>query len=413
MPVAMWHSTPVTHRQFPKWSDLAPLLGRPRTAGTARQRRVGRDASIADLRRRARRHTPRAVFDYVDGAADDEVSLTRSRQLFRDLEFRPRVLTDVSAVDTATDILGVEAAYPFGFAPTGFTRMMHHEGERAVAKVARRVGIPYALATMGTTSPEDVAAVAPDADLWFQLYVWKDRDVSMALVERARRCGFRTLILTVDLPVGGNRRRDVRNGLSIPPNLTARTIIDGALHPQWWMNLLTTEPLRFATLHTTGGTVADSADRLFDASLDLDALRWLRDHWTGPIIVKGIQTVEDTKRVLDAGADGVILSNHGGRQLDRSTTPLRILGEARRALGPEVPIFIDGGIMNGADIVAGVALGASACFVGRAYLYGLMAGGEDGVERSARILTSEIERTMQLLGITKVSDLTPDLVRLP
>ncbi len=413
MLAAMWHSTPVTQRQLPRWSDLAPLLGGPRAAGTARQRRVGRDVSIVDLRRRARRRTPRAVFDYVDGAADDEVSLARSRQLFRDLEFRPRVLTDVSAVDTATDILGVEAAYPFGFAPTGFTRMMHHEGERAVAKVARRVGIPYALATMGTTSPEDLAAVAPDADLWFQLYVWKDREVSMALVERARTCGFRTLILTVDLPVGGNRRRDVRNGLSIPPHVTARTIIDGALHPQWWMNLLTTEPLRFATLHTTGGTVADSADRLFDASLDLDALRWLRDHWEGPIIVKGIQTVEDTKRVLDAGADGVILSNHGGRQLDRSTIPLRVLGEARQALGPKVPIFIDGGILNGADIVAGVALGASACFVGRAYLYGLMAGGEDGVERAAQILTSEIERTMQLLGITKVSDLTPDLVRLP
>ena len=413
VPVAIWHSTPVTRRQLPKWSDLAPLLGGSRPAGTPRERRVARDVSIADLRRRARRRTPRAVFDYVDGAADDEVSLARSRRLFRDLEFRPRVLTDVSAVDTATDILGVEAAYPFGFAPTGFTRMMHHEGERAVARVARRIGIPYALATMGTTSPEDLAAVAPGADLWFQLYVWKDRDVSMALVERARLCGFRTLILTVDLPVGGNRRRDVRNGLSIPPHVTARTIIDGAMHPQWWMNLLTTEPLRFATMHTTGGTVADSADRLFDASLDLDALRWLRDHWDGPIVVKGIQTVEDTKRVLDAGADGVILSNHGGRQLDRTTTPLRVLGEARQALGPEVPIFIDGGIMNGADIVAGVALGASACFVGRAYLYGLMAGGEDGVERAARILTSEIARTMQLLGFTRVSDLTPDLVRLP
>ena len=353
------------------------------------------------------------MFDYVDGAAQDEVSLARSRSLFRDLEFQPRVLRDVSEVNPSTDILGVRSSYPFGFAPTGFTRMMHHEGESAVARVAQRTGIPYALSTMGTTTPEDVAAAAPDADRWFQLYVWRDRDVSMSLVERAQASGFRTLVLTVDLPVGGDRRRDVRNGLSVPPNVTIRTILDGALHPNWWINFLTTPPLQFATITSTGGTVADSADMLFDAALDFDDLSWLRSQWDGPIVVKGIQTVDDARRVVDLGASAVVLSNHGGRQLDRSTTPLRLVGPVRDELGREAEVYVDGGITNGADIVAAVALGADAAFVGRAYLYGLMAGGELGVQRAADILAADVTRTMQLLGVQTIDELEPSFVRLP
>jgi L-lactate dehydrogenase (cytochrome) len=266
---------------------------------------------------------------------------------------------------------------------------------------------------MGTTTPEGVAEAAPAADKWFQLYVWRDRDVSYALAQRAYDSGFRTLILTVDLPVGGARLRDVRNGLTVPPSVTARTVINGARYPNWWFNFLTTEPLSFASLHSLGGTVADSADRLFDPALNFDDLAWLRDQWDGPIVVKGIQSLDDARRVVDLGANGVILSNHGGRQLDRSPIPLTLIEPLVAELGQDAEVFVDGGIMNGGDIVAAVALGARAAFVGRAYLYGLMAGGEDGVQRAADILAADIERTMKLLGVTVLSDLRPSHVRLP
>ncbi len=403
----------MTKRQMPKWSELAPLLRPQPKGGTRRQRKLAEDASVEDLRRRARRRTPMAVFDYVDGAADDEISLGRSRRLFRDLEFRPNVLRDVSHADMSTTILGRDAAYPFGFAPTGFTRMMHNEGEAAVVRVAERTGIPYALSTMGTTTPEGVAAAAPEADKWFQLYVWRDREVSYSLVERAKEAGFSTLVLTVDLPVGGARLRDVRNGMTIPPSISAKTVLDGAMHPNWWFNFLTTEPLSFASLDSLGGTVADSADRLFDPALDFEDVTWLREKWDGPIVVKGIQSVDDARRVVDLGADAVIISNHGGRQLDRSPVPLLLIAPMVAELGDEAEVYVDGGIMNGGDIVAAVALGARAAFVGRAYLYGLMAGGEDGVQRATDILTADIERTMKLLGVTSIGDLTPDHVQLP
>jgi len=403
----------MTARRIPRWSAFKPLLARPERKGPRVDRRLARDASISDLRRRAKRRAPKAPFDYVDGAADDEISLTRSRRLFRDLEFIPNVLRDVSDVDASTAILGKPVAFPFGFAPTGFTRMMHHEGERAVASVAQRVGIPFALSTMGTTTPEDVAEAAPDADLWFQLYVWKDREFSLSLIERARTNGYRVLILTVDLPVGGARLRDIRNGMTIPPRLTTRTILDGALHPSWWMNFLTTEPLSFATLDALEGTVADSVSSLFDPSLTFEDLSWLADRWDGPIVVKGIQTVEDARKAVDHGASGVVLSNHGGRQLDRSPTPLRLIDPVVSAISTDAEVFVDGGIMNGADIVAAVALGADACFVGRAYLYGLMAGGERGVQRATDILTADILRTMQLLGVATLDDLNPGHVKLP
>lgn len=363
-----------------------------------------------------RRRTPRAPFDYADGAADDELSLSRSRQLYRDLEFVPRVLRDVSECDPSTEILGTKAAFPFGFAPTGFTRMMHHAGETAVATVAAGYGIPYALSTLGTTTPEELARNVAGGDHWFQLYVWRDRARSEALIDRVAASGFRTLILTVDLPVAGARRRDLRNGMTIPPNLTMGSILDAARHPSWWMNFLTTDPLRFATLesmHDQGTTLVEMTSQLFDASLDFDDLAWLRSRWNGPIVVKGVQNVADARRCVDAGASGIVLSNHGGRQLDRSPVPLRLVEPTVAEVGGDAEVFIDGGIMNGGDIVAAVALGATAAFVGRAYLYGLMAGGQAGVERAAQLLTDDIVRTMKLLGVTKVSELTPDHVRLP
>jgi len=403
----------MTRRQIPKWSNIAPLLqSNPRT-GSRAERRVAKDANVEDLRRRAKRRTPRAVFDYVDGAADDEISLERSKRLFRNLEFRPNVLRDVSDCDPSTEILGVRAAFPFGFAPTGYTRMMHREGELAVSRVAQRIGIPYALSTVGTTTPEDVARDAPGAELWFQLYVWRDREFSNSLVERAQNSGFRVLILTVDLPVGGARLRDVRNGMTVPPSLTPRTFLDGAMHPNWWFDFLTTEPLSFATLDTLEGNVADSIDRLFDPALNFADLEWLVSKWDGPVIVKGVQSVEDARRVVDLGARAVVVSNHGGRQLDRSPVPLRLIGPVVDEIGSDAEVYVDGGIMNGADIVACIALGADACFVGRAYLYGLMAGGEAGVQRVVDILGIDIVRTMKLLGVSSLSELKPEHVRIP
>lgn len=400
-------------RQRPRWNELAPLLRPASREGTHLDGVMKRMANVEDLRKRARRRTPRAVFDYVDGAADDEISLARSRRLFRRLEFMPRVLRDVSGCDTSTTMLGRRVGYPFAFAPTGFTRMMHHEGEQAVARVAEREGIVYALSTMGTTTPEDLAAAVPNVDRWFQLYVSKDRDISVNLVERARNAGFQALILTVDLAVGGARLRDVRNGMTVPPELTLRTFIDGAMHPNWWFDFLTTERLSFATLESLKGTVSDSVSEMFDPSLNFEDIRWLRELWDGPIVVKGVQNIEDARKVVDLGVSGVILSNHGGRQLDRSPVPLRLVGPAVAAIGDDAEVYVDGGIMNGADVVAAVALGAQACFVGRAYLYGLMAGGERGIDRMVEIFAGDIERTMQLLGVRSVADLTPDLVRLP
>jgi L-lactate dehydrogenase (cytochrome) len=403
----------MTARQVPRWSELKPLLRTQPVTWNPTDRRLSRALTIADLRRIARRRTPRSVFDYTDGAAEAEISLRRARRLFAELEFRPSVLRDVADVDTGVPILGRTSSLPFAFAPTGFTRMMNHEGERAVVRVADRFGIPYALSTMGTTSIEDVAEAAPDARKWFQLYVWRDRDAGTDLVKRAAAAGYEALMLTVDVPVAGARLRDVRNGFTIPPALTAKTVLDAATHPAWWANLLTTEPLHFASLSTWDGTVAEMIDALFDPTMTIDDLEWLRSIWSGPLIVKGIQTVEDARRVVDAGADAIVLSNHGGRQLDRAPVPLRMLPEVVAAVGDRSEVYVDTGIMSGADIVAALALGANACLVGRAYLYGLMAGGERGVARSAEILAREVRRTMQLLGVRTAGELTPDHVRLP
>jgi L-lactate dehydrogenase (cytochrome) len=401
-----------TERRLPRWSELRPLL-RPRPVVLdPTERRLSRALTIADLRAAARRRTPRAVFDYTDGAAEAESSLRRAEEAFQRVEFRPRVLRDVTKVDTTATIFGRPSALPLAFAPTGFTRMMHHQGERAVAGVAEEVGIPYSLSTLGTTSIEDVAAAAPAARRWFQLYVWRDRGAGKELVERARAAGYEALILTVDVPVAGARLRDARNGLTIPPSLTLRTVLDAAMHPSWWFNLLSTDPLEFASLTSSEGTVAELINRMFDPSLTVQDLSWLRETWSGPLIVKGIQHVDDARMVVDAGADAVVVSNHGGRQLDRAATPLEMLPAVVEAVGDRTEVLLDGGVRSGADVAAAVALGAKACLVGRAYLYGLMAGGERGVRRAVAILAGELVRTMQLLGADSVDALEPALVRL-
>lgn len=399
-------------RRMPSLPEVLELIGRPDPERSRRQRRLDRCASVLDVRALARRRVPRVVFDYTDGAAMSESSLRRARSAFRRVEFTPRVLRDVGAVDATTPVLGVSSRLPFAFAPTGFTRMMHHSGEPVVATVAARSGIPYALSTLGTTSIEDLAAAAPAGRRWFQLYVSRDRRQAEDLMARAWGAGYDTLILTVDTAVGGIRYREVRNGLTIPPRLSSRAIADIALRPRWWINALTTQPLRFATMDSTEGTVGDLLTQVLDPSVTIDDMSWIRDQWPGRVLVKGIQSVQDARAVSSTGIDGMVLSNHGGRQVDRGTVPLELLAPVREAVGDRVSVAIDGGVLSGTDVVAAVALGADFVLVGRAYLYGLMAGGLDGVQRVVDILEKEIRTTMQLIGARTIDEVRSADVRL-
>lgn len=398
-------------RRIPHVADLSALLKFRKPILSAKKRRLSRALTIYDLRTIAKRRTPQAPFDYTDGSADQEISLTRARKTFEAIEFSPNVLRDVSKVDASLIMLGKKHTLPFGIAPTGFTRMMQTEGEYAGCTAAADAGIPYTLSTMGTRSIEDVAAAAPHGRNWFQLYMWKDRDRSMALVDRAKAAGFDTLVLTVDVPVAGARLRDVRNGMTIPPSLTSKTIINAIPRPAWWINFLTTDPLKFASLDTWNGTVAELLDSMFDPTVTFEDLKWIRKNWNGKLVVKGIQNVDDAVKSVSAGADAIILSNHGGRQLDRAPVPFLLLPEVRKKIGKKAELHVDTGIMHGADIVAALANGADFTWIGRAYLYGLMAGGRDGVDRTIEILSTQIYRTMKLLGVTSVDELNPSHVR--
>ena len=394
-------------RQFPRPAELLELMKfkKPELNGTTR--RLNSALTIADLRDIAKRRTPKAAFDYTDGAAEGELSLARARQAFEDVEFSPRILRPAADVDMSSSILGGPSAYPLAIAPTGFTRLMQTEGEIAGAGAAGAVGIPFTLSTLGTTSIEDVRAANPDGRNWFQLYVMRDREISYALVERAAAAGFDTLHFTVDTPVAGARLRDKRNGFSIPPQLTAGTIINAIPRPWWWFDFLTTPKLEFASLSTTGGTVGELLNAAMDPTISYDDLDVIRSMWPGKIVIKGVQNVDDAKALAARGVDGIVLSNHGGRQLDRAPVPFHLLPDVVREVGGDVEIGVDTGIMNGADIVASVALGAQFTMIGRAYLYGLMAGGRRGVDRALQILIDEMERTMKLLGASTLAELEP------
>ena len=351
------------------------------------------------------------MFDYVEGAAELELSRDRAVEAFRRAVLHPHVLRDVSTVDPATTILGRPAALPAVLGPTGFTRMMHAAGEPAVARAAGRAGIPYALSTLGTTSVERLAGEAPGTDRWFQLYVWKDRARSLDLVTRAGASGYTTLVLTVDVPVAGARHRDVYNGLTFPPTLSARTLLGMVSKPRWLYDALTTEPLAFESLGAAEN-VMGLIDTVFDPSVTLTDIEWLRSNWSGSIVVKGVQRVDDAKAVASAGADGIAVSNHGGRQLDRAVAPLDLLPGVVDAVGSTAEVFVDGGVRTGADVAIAVALGARAAFLARPYLYALMAGGEPGVDHLLTLLRDDYVRTLKLLGVTSTSELDRDLVTL-
>jgi L-lactate dehydrogenase (cytochrome) len=398
-------------RQFPKPSELAPLLQFSLPTLRRKKRRLEKAYTIWDLRDIAKKRTPKGPFDYTDGSAESEVSLERARQAYRDLEFIPSILKDVSTADLTRTALGETFSMPLGIAPTGFTRMMQTEGEIAGARAAEKFGIPFTLSTLGTTTIEDVVASAPGGRNWFQLYMWKDRDGSMALVERAKRAGVKNLVLTVDVPAAGQRIRDYRNGLTVPPRLTAGTVINAIPRPAWWINFLTTPSIEFASMKNWEGTVGELLDYMFDPTMTWEDLKWIRQQWDGTLTVKGIQNLEDAKKAAKLGADAILLSNHGGRQLDRAPIMLHLLADIKKEFKKDYEIHIDTGIMHGADVLAAVALGAQFTYVGRAYLYGLMAGGQDGVERALEIMRTQMVRNMKLLGVNSLDELTPKHVR--
>ena len=398
-------------RQFPKPSELAPLLKFSLPTLRRKRRRLEKAYTIWDLRDIAKRRTPIGPFDYTDGSAESEVSLERARQAYRDLEFIPSILKDVSTADLTRTALGETFAMPVGIAPTGFTRMMQTEGEIAGSRAAEKYGIPFTLSTLGTTTIEDVVAAAPEGRNWFQLYMWKDREGSMALVERAKRAGVKNLMLTVDVPAAGQRIRDYRNGLTVPPRLTAGTVINAIPRPAWWINFLTTPSIEFASMKNWEGTVGELLDYMFDPTMTWEDLKWIRKQWDGTLTVKGIQNLEDAKMAAKLGADAILLSNHGGRQLDRAPVMLHLLSDIKKEFKKDYEIHIDTGIMHGADVLAAVALGAQYTYVGRAYLYGLMAGGQDGVERALEIMRTQMVRNMKLLGVNSLDELTPKHVR--
>lgn len=394
---------PAVQRRLPRWTEVRELVQFRRPSLDPVQRRLESALTIGDLRRIAMRTTPRAVFDYVDGAADEGVTVERNRAAFRDVTFLPEALNPVADPDLSTELLGRRIAMPFVFAPTGYTRMMHHHGEAAVARVAQRNGLPYGLSTVGTSTVEDVHDAAPHGDHWFQLYLTNNVALNEELIGRALAAGFSTVLLTVDTAVGGRRLLDVRNGLTIPPSLTARTFLDMSRFPYWWANKLTTPPVEFASLRGFPGTSADVAALMFDPGLRYADLEWLRRAWPHKLLVKGLLNPADAERVVGMGADGVVVSNHGGRQLDRTPATLHMVPAVREAVGPDATVVVDSGVTHGQDIVAALALGADAVMAGRAYLYGLMAGGERGVERALEILRSEYQRGLQLLGLDATS----------
>jgi L-lactate dehydrogenase (cytochrome) len=373
--------------------------------------------NIDDLRRFAQRRLPRAVFDFADGGAEDEVTLRANRADFEKLVFRPKVLVDVSKRDQSTTILGEPVSSPLIIAPTGLAGMLWPRGEIAAAKAAGKRNVIFTLSTLSACSIESVAEAAT-GPLWFQLYVMKDREVTKSLVDRAQRAGYKALCLTVDLPVLGQRERDLRNGSTIPPKITVRSVTDTLSHPAWLWNVWFRSKVTFenfvgssAELSPDTGTLWKYVNSLNDASVNWDDLDWFRSIWDGPLAIKGVMTGEDARRAVSAGVDAIVVSNHGGRQLDSLPSALEVLPEIVEAVGDRAEVILDGGVRRGTDVVKALALGAKACMIGRPMLYGLGAAGEKGVERAVEILEKEIDRTLALLGRPTLADLDRTAVR--
>ena len=390
-------------RRLPRWGEVAPLFDLSIRLPSS-TRALDRCADVEDVRLLARRRVPRMVFDFVDGASGSESSLTRAKDHFARVEFDPRALRDVRSMDIGTDFLGVRSELPFFFAPTGATRLMHAAGESGVARVAGELGIPYALSTLGTTSVEKLAIDAPDARRWYQLYLPADRTLGAEMVDRAWNAGYDTLMLAVDCPVPGRRNRDVRNGLVVPPKLSWASTAKIAPYPRWWFDKLTTTPIDFAMIKAESENPVQRMARVFDPGITIDDVEWLRSVWPGKLVAKGVLSAQDAGEVVDRGVDAVHLSSHGGRQLDRAPLPVELISATRAVVGDRAEIFVDGGVMTGADIVACYAAGADGVGIGRAYLYGLMAAGETGVRKVATLLAQEVRTTLALVGHSRLAD---------
>ena len=380
------------------------------------KRRLAKVGNVDDLRLLAKRRLPGGVFDYFDGAAEDEVTKIENSSAFSKVELRPRVLVDVSSIDTSTTIMGQPVPFPIALSPTGFTRIAHPAGELAVARVAGAVNLPYTLSTLGTRSIEEVAKVAT-GPLWYQLYVWKDRGLSRELVERARDNGYKAIMLTVDTPVFGRRERDVRRGFTLPPKIGLETFVDGILHPKWTWDFVRSEPITFSAVAgrksvdgSTAVTLSDYVNSQFDPTLSWKDLDWIREVSGLPLMLKGIQSVEDAKLAVELGVDAIALSNHGGRQYDGAPAPVALLPRVVDAVGDSIEVLVDGGVRRGSDVVKACALGARAVMFGRPYLYGLGAGGEMGVRWAIDHITSGVTRTMGLIGETSITKLSPGVV---
>jgi L-lactate dehydrogenase (cytochrome) len=370
----------------------------------AASRRLSACHDVFELRAAARRLIPRPVFDYVDGGADEELSMAANVRAFRKWRLQPRAMAEISAVDTATRVLDRELPLPLVLAPTGYTRMMHPDGEIGAARAAQRHGLPYTLSTMSTTAIEAVAGAA-QPDLWFQLYVLRDGGLNKEIVGRAAAAGYRVLVVTVDTVLTGHRTRDEKNGLVIPPALSVQTLASIASRPGYWIRMLRNEAIDFANFAGSNALTIARTGSLFNPTLGWDDIASLRAQWPGRLVIKGPLSPADARRAVSVGADGVQLSNHGGRQLDRTVSPIDLVAPVRDAVGPDVSVLVDSGVRHGSDIAVALALGADACAIGRAYLYGLMVGGEAGVDKALDILADQFTRTLHLLGVSSVSEL--------
>ncbi len=374
-------------------------------------RRLARCYSIEDVAKVARRRLPLGSRAYLDTGGEGEYTLHRNRAAFDELEFLPDEPKDVSDVDTSTTVLGQRIPLPFALSPIGAPRMFHHQGELAVARAARHYGIPYGLSTLATQTVEDVAAQT-DTPLWFQLYIWGDRSEIREAIARAKAAGFTALLFSIDTVVRSKREREKRAGLELPtPNLPLTTLAEGALHPQWAWYFLTSPTVSFPNIGPPDQRSLAKITDMFDGTVRWEDLDWIRELWDGPIVAKGVMRPEEAVRAAEHGLDGVIVSNHGGRQLDHLPATIDVLPSIVDAAGDRLDVLIDSGFRRGSDIAAALALGAKAVLVGRAHLYGLAAAGEPGVRHCIDILAQELRMTMQLCGARTVPELTRDLIR--
>lgn len=383
---------------------------------TRRPRSLARCYSVKDLRLLAWRKLPSPLFHYLDGGADDEVTLGRNTSAFDDYAFLPRTLRDVSAIDTSTTLLGRKIAVPFILSPTGMSRLFHQGGELAVARAAARAGTIYSLSTMATTALEDVAR-ATDGPRMFQVYLFKDKGLTAEFVQRCVAARYDALCLTIDTPLAGNRERDRVTGMQIPPRFTLRSLLSFASHPGWSLACLLNPDFdiknvahRVDAFQGKSLSVIDYVNSQFDRTAGWDDVASLRSLWPGPFVVKGVQSVADARKAVGAGATACMISNHGGRQLDGAIAPVDLVPRIRDAVGDAIELIVDGGVRRGSHVLKALALGANACSIGRAYLYGLAAGGEEGVDRALDLLSAEVVRDMALLGATRVPEVTADLV---